>query len=105
MEVKSEEELEEAFRAEKAVIFKHSTACGISARARKEIERYAQKHAGVAVYLVDVREQRVLSMRTAEHFGIQHESPQVIIINSGRPAWIGSHLAVTAEKIEQEIND
>jgi bacillithiol system protein YtxJ len=104
IEIKSEDELEDAFRAEKAVIFKHSTICVISARAYKEVERYAQKNPGVPVYLLDVSEQRVLSMRSAEHFGVQHESPQVTIINNYRPVWNGSHSDVTTETIEQKIN-
>ncbi len=105
IEIKSEEGLDDVCRAEKAVIFKHSTVCGMSAMAYKEVERYAQKNTDVPVYLVDVREQRVISARTAEHFGIPHESPQAIIVRNGRPVWNGSHSTVTAENIEQIIND
>jgi bacillithiol system protein YtxJ len=105
IEIKTEEELEKALGAEKAIIFKHSPICGISARAQGEVERFVRENEDVPVYLVDVREQRPLSMQTAEHFGIRHESPQIIVVKNGRPAWDGSHSSITADRLEQIVND
>jgi bacillithiol system protein YtxJ len=102
-EIDGEQALEEAFQSEIAIFFKHSTICGISAAAFREIERFAEDHFDVPIFLIDVRAQRGLSRRTAEHFNIRHESPQVIVIKNGRPTWNNSHWAITADKIAKAI--
>lgn len=102
-EIDDEQALETAFRSELAVLFKHSTVCGISAAAFREVERFAGEHPDVPIFLINVRARRNLSQRAAEHFDIRHESPQVIVIKNGRPAWNDSHWAITADKIATEI--
>ena len=105
IEIDGEEKLEEAFRAGLAVLFKHSTACGMSAMAYAEMERFAEGNPGVPVYLLGVREHRNLSAKAEQFFGIRHESPQVIVIKSGRAAWNASHAAVSAGAIEKQIKN
>jgi bacillithiol system protein YtxJ len=105
IEIDSEEKLEEAFRAGLAVLFKHSTVCGMSAMARAEMVRFAGSNPSVPVYLLGVREHRDLSAKTEQFFGVRHESPQVIVIKAGRAAWNASHAAISAGAVEKEIKD
>ena len=95
--------LEEALKAEVAVLFKHSTRCPISARAKEEMEEFVRQHSGVPVYLVDVLAQRPLSQRVAADLRIRHESPQVILIQCGKPIWHASHRDVTAAALLKMI--
>jgi monothiol bacilliredoxin len=55
------------------------------------------------VFLIDVLAQRPLSRRIAATLGIQHESPQVIVLRNGKPVWHASHYEVTADALAKEI--
>jgi len=92
-------DLDEALKADVAVLFKHSTRCPISARAKEEVEEFMRQRSGVPVYLVDVLAQRPLSQRVTADLGIRHESPQVIVLQRGKPIWHASHRDVTAAAI------
>lgn len=73
-------------------VFKHSTACPVSARAAREVEAL---ESDLPVYWVNVREQRELSTWIAEALGVRHESPQLILVRDGRAAKSWSHFEVT----------
>lgn len=92
-------EIENVLSADRAVVYKHSPICGLSARAVGEVQQFASANPGIPVYLVDVIGQRGLSDRLARQLGVGHESPQVILLRDGRPCWSGSHFEVTAEQI------
>lgn len=97
------ERLEQALNAERAVLYKHSPVCGVSAAALREVERFVSIHADVPVYVVDVRAQRPLSQKVALRLDIQHESPQAIVIVRGRPEWNASHFDITVESLESAV--
>jgi len=101
--VLNDADLDEALKAEVAVLFKHSTRCPISVRAKEEMEGFTRQHSGVPVYLVDVLAQRPLSQRVAADVGIRHESPQVIVLQYGKPIWHASHRDVTAAAVSRQI--
>ncbi len=64
-------------RSKKAILFKHSTTCPISAAAYREVEKFEQQ-SDAPIALVRVIEERPLSNAIAERFGVQHQSPQVL---------------------------
>ena len=64
------------------VIFKHSTRCSISSTALSRFERAWGTTENTAFYL-DLIAYRPISLEIAEKFGIQHQSPQVLVINKG----------------------
>ena len=101
--IQNETDLNKVLRADVAVLFKHSTRCPISARAKEEMEEFVRQHSGVPVYLVDVLAQRPLSQRVAADLRIRHESPQVILIQCGKPIWHASHRDVTAAALLKMI--
>ena len=57
----------------------------------------------IPVFLVDVLSQRPLSQGIAARLGIQHESPQAILLRLGAPLWHASHDDVTADALAEEV--
>jgi bacillithiol system protein YtxJ len=78
-------------------IFKHSTACGASQHAFEQVEKYELDSEHLPVYLIKVIEVRPVSNAIAERLDIQHKSPQLILVDSGKAAWSASHRAITAD--------
>ncbi len=83
--------------SETVAIFKHSSTCDLSATAKKEM---ANVH--IPVFELVVQTARPLSNHIEAHFGIRHESPQVILISQGMSIYHASHRAVTADSIHRE---
>ncbi|MFQ5709599.1 MAG: bacillithiol system redox-active protein YtxJ [bacterium] len=95
--------LNEVLAQELAVVYKHSTRCPVSMSAFRQIKRFAEMNPEVSVYLVNVIEQRHLSNLIAERLGIRHQSPQVIVLNHGRPVWQASHEGVQATALAKHL--
>jgi bacillithiol system protein YtxJ len=83
------------------LFFKHSNACPISSRALGEFQSYLQTAARPEVQhaLIVVQKAREVSNKLAELTGIQHESPQVIIVRDGQPVWDESHFKLKSETL------
>ena len=86
-----------------AIIFKHSTMCGISARAHDETERFLAENPEHAVYKVEVIESRRVSDYIEAKTGVRHASPQLLVLRSGEVVWHDSHAGVTAEAIATSL--
>jgi len=80
------------------IIFKHSSTCPISANAKTEVDKIVEEK---DVKIIIVQENRDLSNEIQEKMKIKHESPQLIIIKSGRIAAVLNHWHIT----EREINN
>jgi bacillithiol system protein YtxJ len=78
-------------------IFKHSTTCPSSARAAREIEKAAT---ALPVFQVNVREQRDLSDWVARIYGVEHESPQLLLIRSGKVEKVWNHYEIRSEEMK-----
>lgn len=89
---------------EPVVLFKHSTMCGISRRARREIEALIEDD-DPPVYEVVIQEARPLSAKVASWLGITHQSPQVIILYQRQPVFDASHGQVTASAVREAIEN
>ena len=92
----------EAFRAGRFLLFKHSTRCGTSLRAYREVEEFEVTGGSVPVYLLDVIAERDLARELAERLGVRHASPQVILVSGGRPVWSASHGQIRADVLLRE---
>ena len=73
-------------------VFKHSTACPVSARAADEVQAM---DSDLPVYWVNVREQRSLSNWIAARYGVRHESPQLILLRDGAVQKTWSHFEIS----------
>ena len=76
------------------VLFKHDFACPISANAYHELATVPGE-----VLLIDVERQQGLAAEVASRTGIEHESPQVIVLRNGRPVYAASHRDITREGV------
>ena len=92
----------EAFQSGRFLLFKHSTRCGTSLRAYREVEAFEATGATVPVYLVDVIAERDLARDLAERLGVRHASPQVILVSGDRPLWTASHCQIRVDVLHQK---
>ena len=76
------------------VLFKHDFACHISANAYRELAAVPGE-----VPLIDVGRQNGLADEVASRTGIEHESPQVIVLRDGQPVYAASHWDITGEEV------
>lgn len=82
------------------VIFKHSTRCSTSSMAKNRIDRQ-EALSGVTFYLLDLIKYRSLSNKIASDFGIEHQSPQVLVIDKGKCIYNESHSGIVFDEIEE----
>ena len=83
---------------EPVILFKHSTACPISAAAYNEMSQVPND-----VSLVIVQRARDVSQEVAKRTGVRHESPQTIILRNGQAVWNRSHWSITADEVETAL--
>lgn len=98
-------EAEALLAAPLAVLYKHSTRCAFSAHAHDEVARFARQRPDVRVRLVDVLFDRELALDLAERLGVEHASPQAIVLRAGRVVWHGSHGRIRAAALHRALND
>lgn len=96
--IRSEAELEDALRAPRFLLFKHSTTCPISLGAFRRYEAWMAS-APVPSAWLHVVEERPLARAVSERTGVRHESPQALLLEHGRCVWNASHHAITAESL------
>lgn len=104
----SEEKLAEATTASRIkpiVLFKHSTTCSISNTALNRLERNwkSEEVAGTQTYYLDLLSYRQLSRQIAEKFQVEHQSPQVLIIQNEKSVYDTSHFDINYPTIKIEI--
>jgi bacillithiol system protein YtxJ len=102
-EMTSRDDTDAAMGEESALLFKYSTTCPISANARQEMDSLLSGGEPVPVYRVDVNAQREVSDYVAERTGVEHQSPQVILLRGGRPVWDADRFGVTAGAIREQL--
>lgn len=96
--------LDEALGSERAILYKHSTRCPVSAVVMNEVIRFGEAHPDWTTYVVKVIEQRQLSNTVTERLGISHESPQAFVIKQGECVWHASHHLITEQALSQQVS-
>lgn len=99
------EALMQASHQQTVMFFKHSNACPVSSRAFGEFRKYLETAAPSDVQhgLIVVQTARAVSNKLEELTGIQHESPQVIIVRDGKPVWEESHFRLKSETLAAAV--
>jgi bacillithiol system protein YtxJ len=89
------------------LIFKHSTRCSTSRMALDRLERTWDQHEMKAIipYYLDLITYRQISNQIADNFGIEHESPQVLLISNGQAFLNLSHFAIQYDDIKKAIKN
>lgn len=83
------------------LLFKHSTRCNISSTALHRLERSwtpADDASRVAWYL-DLLRHRNISNAIAARYGVEHASPQVLVIRHGKSVYSTSHFGIDYREV------
>lgn len=98
-QLESTEKLQEIIKnsdSTPVLIFKHSTRCSISTMALSRFERQwnQEKMGNVQPYYLDLIQHRDISNLIAQELNINHESPQVLLVENGKCTYTASHSAI-----------
>ncbi len=108
IELTSSEQLKQAIESsvENAVIlFKHSTRCSISSMAKSRFEsNWNTDLSKVSIYYLDLIAHRNISNEIAELTGIEHQSPQAIVLKNKEVIYDASHSEISAKAIENLLS-
>lgn len=86
------------------LLFKHSLACEISQGGRQQLEAYLKSQpVDVAVYLVIVQNSKPVSDELARRLGVEHQTPQAILVRDGKAVWHASHSDITRSALESAV--
>ncbi|MEE2790329.1 MAG: bacillithiol system redox-active protein YtxJ [Acidobacteriota bacterium] len=96
--------LDEALGNPRAVLYKHSTRCPVSAYVFEDVRNFAESHPNWKVYVLRVIEQRALSDEVTARLTVAHQSPQVFIIKDGDCVWNASHSDITEQALSQQAH-
>lgn len=77
------------------LIFKHSTQCSISEGALDRMDAGDADAFNFPAYYLDLLAHRAVSNAVETRYGIQHESPQVLVIKNSTCVYHTSHRAIT----------
>lgn len=89
------------------LIYKHSTRCNISRSAFDRLERKWDAAAAGKLkrYFLDLLSYRDISNRIAEVFGVEHQSPQILVIWNGKSVLNLSHYDIDFDSIKSVLTD
>lgn len=82
-------------RKGRTVLFKHSTRCGLSGSAVREVEAVASERPDAARYVfLDLIAHRDVSDEIEKRLGVPHQSPQAIVLDGGNVRAVLNHFEV-----------
>lgn len=90
---------------ERVLIFKYSHKCVINYTLKKLLEReWNEGEMNMKTYLVNVIDNRDISNDITKKFGVEHQSPQILIIENGKSIASFSHGKVLFSNLKQFAN-
>lgn len=107
-QLKSEHQIDELRKESKenhVLIFKYSSRCSLSQLAFDRLERNWKETEmlGVKPYFLDLITYREISNRIAHEFDVEHESPQVLLIENERSILDQSHMGIDYQGIKAAV--
>ena len=86
------------------LLFKHSTRCGVSSMALNSFENlWSASDTLCDLYYLDLLKHRGVSNEIAIITGVQHQSPQVIVLKGDEIIYDASHSSIDVRKIESSL--
>lgn len=82
------------------LIFKHSTRCSVSRMVLKQFENEFKLEERIVPYFLDLLEHRDISNEIASRFEVQHQSPQLLVIQAGKAVFNASHESIDAGSLK-----
>ena len=86
-------------KSDNFLIFKHSTACPVSAAAYDEVQAYRNETNALPIVTLIVQEEPELKLEVAQRYGVQHKSPQILFIQNQKCADDFSHHEITKDRL------
>jgi bacillithiol system protein YtxJ len=88
-------------KEQKVLLFKHSKRCSISSAALDRVERNWKEEDSEKLdpYYLDLLNHRDISNAIAEIYGIEHQSPQVLVIKDGKCIYTETHYGISYEDL------
>lgn len=80
----------------RVLLLKYSPICPISQMAQAELKMFQLDNPDALTMSVNVIGERAIARKIADLCGIEHESPQAILFESGAATWHASHTSITA---------
>ncbi len=105
-EIQQLETVKKESNEQAVAIFKHSTRCSISATALDRFERNFSKNSndkGVKFYYLDLIAHRDISNRIASDFGVEHQSPQLLLLKNGEVTYSESHYGIDFNDVLERV--
>jgi len=84
-------------------IFKHSTRCSVSRMALRHFESDFDFEEKMTPYFLDLLAHRAISNEIANRFGVEHQSPQLIVISRGKAVYDASHNSIDAQDLKRYL--
>lgn len=100
------DEIVKASADKPVLIFKHSTRCSISSSALDRVERSWKNEEvhGLQPYYLDLIKFRTISGAIEDKFGIEHQSPQALIIKNGDCVYHASHYDIRYAELLKHLS-
>ena len=101
------DQLREESQEKWILIFKYSSRCSISRMVLDRLERHWEETEMTTVksYFLDLISYREISNRIAHEFEVEHESPQVLIIENGKSVYDRSHMGIDYRQIREIVEN
>ena len=85
-------------------LFKHSTRCSLSSMVKSRLERgWDIEDSDIDIYYLDLINNRDISNKIASLYSIEHQSPQLIVLNQGKVLYHASHGEIDAGVLKESI--
>ena len=101
--LKTPTQIDVLFRERIAILFKHSNRCNISETAYQEVSAFNVSNPQIPIYIVDVIEDQLTTRYVTERSSVEHQSPQVILLQEGRVVWHASHFDLAGEVLQAQV--
>ena len=99
------EEIDQKSVEQAILLFKHSTRCAVSAAALNRLERNWQEEEmkQMPTYFLDLIAHREISNKIVEKYGVEHQSPQLLVIRNGKSIYDTSHLSINYSNLKSLV--
>lgn len=98
--------IDELSATQPVLLFKHSTRCSISSTALNRLERNWKDTDSqrLAPYYLDLIAYRDVSNAIAARYGVEHQSPQAIVVVNGKAVYSATHFDIVYDDLLNAIN-
>ena len=84
-------------------LYKHSSICPVSATGHSQMEILEKLLPDLKIYKVLVIENRPISNKISEKLGVEHKSPQFLLVKDRKLLWNVSHFEIKTSFIKDYL--